>query len=80
MLTVTTGLTLASCSDDDLPAADALFRPVLTEADNIEHGLDENLSPYMDITWDQYTDATEYVLSAVANDGSDSQTITTEAT
>ena len=80
-MAVTTGMTLSSCSsDNNLPAADALFRPVLTENNNIEHGLDENLSPYMIVTWDNFTDATQYVISAVANDGSDSQIITTDTT
>ncbi len=62
LMAVTTGMTLSSCSsDNNLPAADALFRPVLTENNNIEHGL-------------------QYVITAVANDGSDSQTITTDTT
>ena len=81
MLAFSTGFVLTSCSDDkNLTTADALFRPVLTENNNIEHGLDENLSPYMIITWDNFTDATQYVITAVANDGSDSQTITTDTT
>ena len=81
MLAVSTGIVLTSCSDDkNLTTADALFRPVLTENNNIVHGLDENLSPYMIITWDNFTDATQYVITAVANDGSDSQTITTDTT
>lgn len=80
LLAASTTVALTSCSDDDLPAANALFRPVITETDNIEHGLDDNLSPYMIVTWDNYTDATEYVLTAEANDGSDTQTITTEET
>lgn len=80
-MAVTAGMTLSSCSsDDNLPAADALFRPVLTENNNIEHGLDDNLSPYMIVTWDNFTDANQYVISAVANDGSDSQIITTDTT
>ena len=80
LLAVSTGFVLTSCSDDDLPAADALFRPVITESDNIEHGLDNNLSPYMIVTWDKYTDATEYVITAEANDGSDTKSITTDST
>ena len=80
LLAASTGMVLTSCSDDDLPAADALFRPVITESDNIEHGLDNNLVPYMIVTWDKYTDATEYVITAEANDGSDNQTITTDTT
>lgn len=80
LLAASTSMVLTSCSDDDLPAADALFRPVISESDNIEHGLDENLVPYMIVTWDKYTDATEYVVTAEANDGSDNHTITTEGT
>ncbi|MCH5310487.1 MAG: DUF5123 domain-containing protein [Prevotella sp.] len=80
LLAASTSVVLTSCSDDDLPTADALFRPVITESDNIEHGLDDNLSPYMIVTWDNYTDATEYVITAEANDGSDTKTITTEET
>ena len=80
LLAASTGFALTSCSDDDLPAADALFRPVITETDNIEHGLDDNLSPYMIVTWDKYTDATEYVITAEANDGTDTKSITTDST
>lgn len=69
--------TFVSCSDDDLPAADALFRPVITESDNIEQGLDENLSPYVVVTWDNYTNANQYTVKMEAVDGSDSKEITT---
>lgn len=75
---VTTGAgTLVSCSDDDLPAADALFRPVITVNDNIEQGLDENLSPYVIVTWDNYTDANQYIVKMEAVDGSDTKELTT---
>lgn len=81
LLAASTGWVLTSCSDDDdLTTADALFRPVITENDNIEHGLDDNQKPYMIVTWDRYTDATEYVITAEANDGSDNQSITTDTT
>jgi hypothetical protein len=47
---VTTGTVgFVSCSDDNLPQADALFRPVITESGNIEHFLDGDLVPYMTI-------------------------------
>ena len=68
-VTMATG-TLVSCSDDDLPAADALFRPIISETDNIEHGLDANNAPYMIIKWDNYTNANEYTIRIEANDGS----------
>lgn len=75
---VTTGTGMfVSCSDDDLPAADALFRPVITETDNIEQGLDENLSPYVIVSWDNYTDADKYIVKMEAVDGSDSKEIET---
>lgn len=81
LLAATTGLTLASCSDDDnLTQADALFRPIISESDNIKHALDEDLRPYMTINWDNYTDANQYVVSIAANDGSDTRTITTDTT
>ena len=81
LLAATTGLTLASCSDDDnLTTADALFRPIISESDNIEHALDEDLRPYMTITWDKYTDANQYVVGIAASDGSDTRTITTDTT
>lgn len=67
---------LASCSDDDLPSADALFRPVLSD-DNITHGLDENNVPYMIIKWDNYSTANKYTVTIAANDGSDGRTIET---
>ncbi len=69
---------LVSCSDDDdLTTADALFRPVINETDNIELGLDENQIPYMIITWDNYTNADQYTLKVEAIDGSDTQELTT---
>ncbi len=81
LMTVTFGaVSLGSCSDDDLPEADALFRPIISEDDNIEHGLDGNSSPYMIITWDKYTNANQYVVRIEASDGSDTREITTDTT
>lgn len=70
----------ASCSDDDLPEADALFRPIINEDDNIEHGLDDNDSPYMNIKWDNYTSANQYIVKIEASNGSDTREITTDTT
>ena len=62
--------TFVSCSDDDdLAKADALFRPIITD-DNIEMGLDENLVPYMNVKWDNYTDANQYTVSVAPADAS----------
>ena len=72
--------TFVSCSDDDLPKADALFRPVINEDDNIEHGLDANDSPYMIINWDRYASANQYIVKIEANDGSDTREIKTDTT
>ena len=72
--------TFVSCDDDDLPKADALFRPIINEDDNIEHGLDANNSPYMTIKWDKYTSADQYIVKIEANDGSDTREITTDTT
>lgn len=69
--------TFVSCSDDDLPAADALFRPIINETDNIEQGLDENNVPYMIVTWDNYTSANQYTVKVEAVDGSDTKELTT---
>lgn len=81
LMAVTTGMgTFVSCSDDDLPAADALFRPVINADDNIEQGLDEKDSPYMIIRWDNYTSANQYTLKIEASDGSDTREITTDTT
>lgn len=78
---ITMGLgTFVSCDDDDLPKADALFRPIINEDDNIEHGLDANNSPYMTIKWDKYTSADQYIVKIEANDGSDTREITTDTT
>ena len=79
LMAVTLGTgTFVSCSDDNLPEADALFRPIINEDDNIEHGLDANDSPYMIITWDRYTSANQYTVKIEANDGSDTREITTD--
>ena len=75
---VTTGAaSFVSCSDDDLPAADALFRPVITTTDNIEQGLDDNLKPFIIVTWDNYTAANQYTVKLEAVDGSDTKETTT---
>jgi len=76
---ITTGMaTLVSCGDDDdLTTADALFRPIINETDNIELGLDENKIPFMVIKWDNYTNANQYTVKVEAIDGSDTQEITT---
>jgi hypothetical protein len=81
LMAVTTGMgTFVSCSDDDLPAADALFRPVINADDNIEQGLDDNDSPYMIIKWDNYTSANQYTVKIEASDGSDTREVTTDTT
>ncbi len=72
---------VASCSDDDdLPSMDSLFRPVITESDNITHGLDDDNNAYMIINWDNYKNANQYVLKIEANDGTDTREITTDTT
>ena len=66
--------TFVSCNDDDdLTKADALFRPVITETDNVEHGLDANNVPYMILKWANYTSANRYFVAIAATDGSDSR-------
>ncbi|MBR1400653.1 MAG: DUF5123 domain-containing protein [Prevotella sp.] len=81
LMAVTAGTaTFVACSDDDLPAADALFRPVISVDDNIEQGLDENAVPYVIINWDNYTSANQYTVKIESFDGSDSREITTENT
>lgn len=76
---ITTGLvSFVSCSDDDdLAKADALFRPIISETDNIEQGLDDNLVPYVIVKWDNYTSANQYTVKMEATDGSDVKEITT---
>ena len=61
---ITTGMaTLVSCGDDDdLTTADALFRPIINETDNIELGLDENKIPFMVMKWDNYTYVNQYTV------------------
>ena len=69
--------TFVSCSDDDdLANADALFRPIITD-DNIEMGLDENLVPYMNVKWDNYTDANQYTVSVAPADASVAEKVIT---
>lgn len=82
LIAVTAGTgSFVSCSDDDdLTTADALFRPIINEDDNIEQGLDDNTIPYMIVTWDNYTSANQYTVKVEAVDGSDMKEITTDAT
>lgn len=73
--------TLTSCNDDDdLTKADALFRPVINETDNVKHGLTADYVPYMIVNWDNYTDANRYVVGIEATDGSDTRTVETDTT
>lgn len=67
------GVALTACSDDDSSSLSGLFRPVINESDNITHGLDDNLSPYMIVKWDNYTSANQYVIKIEANDGTDTR-------
>ena len=69
---ITTGTgTIVSCSsDDDLAKADALFRPIINEDDNLELGLDANNVPYMIVKWDNYTDADQYTVKVEPADAS----------
>ena len=76
-VTVSTGAIISCGDDDDLAKADALFRPIINADDNIEMGLDQNLSPYMIVTWDNYTDANQYTVRIESADGTDSQSINT---
>ena len=59
--------------------APRLFRPILSD-DNIVAGLDADTVPYIKVTWNKYTDANQYVVKAVAADGTDSVIITTDST
>ena len=70
---------LASCDDDDLPAMDGLFRPVI-DSDNISHYLDDDNNPYMIVTWDNYSNADQYTVKIEANDGSDTREVSTDTT
>ena len=72
-----TGAFVSCSDDDDLPKADSLFRPIINTDDNIVMGLDENLAPYMIVTWDNYTSANQYTVKVEATDNSDSKEITT---
>lgn len=76
-VTTSTGAFVSCSDDDDLTTADALFRPIINTDDNIEMGLDENLSPYMIVKWDNYTSADQYTVKVESTDGTDSKEITT---
>ena len=71
---------MVSCDDDDLPAMDGLFRPVISDGDNIIHGLDDDNYPYMIINWDNYSSANQYTIKIEANDGSDTREVSTDTT
>jgi len=68
----------SSCTDDELPAATRLFRPVIA-SENVEAGLDVDTVPYIKLKWDKYADANQYVVKVIASDGTDSATITTDS-
>ena len=79
LVAATTGMvSLVSCDDDNLPAADGLFRPVINESDNITHGLTSDNVPYIILKWDNYTTANQYIVKIEAQDGSDTREITTD--
>ena len=69
---------LSSCKDELLPDADRLFRPILSD-DKIEAGLSSDTVPFIKVTWDKYADANEYFVRAIASDGSDSVSLTTDS-
>ncbi|MDD4969509.1 MAG: DUF5123 domain-containing protein [Paludibacter sp.] len=69
---------LSGCSDDLLPGATRLFRPIIA-SDNIVAGLDVDTVPYIKLKWDKYADANQYVVKVIASDGTDSATITTDS-
>lgn len=71
--------TFTSCKESDDVTAPRLFRPILSD-NNIVVGLDADTVPYIKVTWDKYTDANQYVVKAVAADGTDSMTVTTDST
>ncbi len=71
---------MVSCDDDDLPAMDGLFRPVINDNDNITHGLDADNYPYMIINWDNYASANQYTIKIEANDGTDTREVSTDTT
>lgn len=75
-MTVVAG-SMTSCSDDDESTQSRLFRPVINE-DNIVTGLDENTVPYLSFKWDNYTEANQYVINVVSEDGTESYTQTVE--
>ena len=66
------------CKDEDLTGPSRLFRPVL-KSDNIVTGMTTDTVPFIKVTWDKYTDANQYVVKAVAADGTDSVSITTDS-
>ena len=71
--------TFTSCKDSEDVTAPRLFRPILSD-NNIVVGLDADTVPYIKVKWNKYTDANQYVVKAIAADGTDSMTITTDST
>jgi hypothetical protein len=74
---VFSSIVFTSCTEDELPAATRLFRPIIGD-DNIEVGLDKDTVPYLKLTWDKYADANQYTVTLLATDGKDSVSITTD--
>lgn len=68
----------SSCQDDVLTAPTRLFRPIII-SDNIVAALDADTVPYIQLKWDKYADANQYVVKLIASDGTDSVSITTDS-
>lgn len=71
--------TLNSCKDDDDSTMSRLFRPVLSNS-NIISGLDGNKVPFLELKWDAFADANQYVAVLVPSNGGEPITITTPET
>lgn len=77
---VTLGMgTMTSCSDDDDSTMSRLFRPVVS-SDNINTGLDADNIPYIELKWDNYASANQYIVSIATEDGSYTDTKIVEDT
>jgi len=70
---------MTSCSDDDDSTMSRLFRPVVS-GDNITAGLDADNIPYIELKWDNYASANQYVVTIATEDGSYTDTKTVEDT
>ena len=68
---------MTSCSDDDDSNPSRLFRPVVSE-DDIVTGVDENKIPYIKVSWDNYSGASQYVITLATEDGSENYTQTVD--